>query len=696
MPLLIIPRTESAKACAPVRAGQALLLALALSASPAGAANQVRLAFERLEHPEVRAEQMALTFVPAMAEQPPALRLQAATLRIDRLDRTLREVRFECAPEAVAAKPAAGDAAAATPAPIRWQCRGPLRWRGGQGSWQLAWQADEALSQAQITLAEGRSEITLHLPLGDSALVVEARRMSAAWLQPLLPQLQWQAGRIDGRIEQAKNAWQGRVHARTVSAQTGDGAIAFAGIELSGPLRMSTAANGALRIDAQPQLVAGELLAGPAYMAWPEGSAVDLDVVAASEGDDWRIEQFKLRDGDTEIDTQAQLRPAAEDWLTALSASWRIDLGSRYERYLEGAMASLGQAGLDAGGVVSGQIRLSSGGRIESLDSQLDKVGLTHPDGRYAIEGLRGELAFRRDREAAAAPVRLHWQRLALHAIEFDAGTLDATSAAGEIRASAPVRLGLFGGSLMLSDLVYRPLADRRDRLEASVALQDIDIARVAAAFDWPAFAGRLAGTLPQLRYDGSALTAGGEIAVQAFGGETRIAHLGIERPFGVAPAFAADIQFDHLDLTPLTEVFGFGRIEGRLNGRIGELRLLDWSPVAFDAQFRTAEGGRRRISQLAVEQLTKIGGGGGAAGIQGRLLGVFDSFGYRRIGLSCRLANNVCEMAGLDDAAGGYTILEGSGLPLITIRGFQRRVDWPVLVERLKAVIAGQAPVVD
>ena len=70
----------------------------------------------------------------------------------------------------------------------------------------------------------------------------------------------------------------------------------------------------------------------------------------------------------------------------------------------------------------------------------------------------------------------------------------------------------------------------------------------------------------------------------------------------------------------------------------------------------------------------------------------MFDSFGYSAIGLNCRLHNEVCVMGGLDDQATGYTIVEGAGLPRITVVGFQRRVDWPVLGSRLKAVTEGQA----
>ncbi|HEX7112916.1 MAG TPA: hypothetical protein VF216_10755, partial [Mizugakiibacter sp.] len=147
------------------------------------------------------------------------------------------------------------------------------------------------------------------------------------------------------------------------------------------------------------------------------------------------------------------------------------------------------------------------------------------------------------------------------------------------------------------------------------------------------------------------------------------------------------------IDLEKLTGVFDVGKITGRMDGRIAGLKLLQWSPVAFDAELHADRGGR--ISQRAVKSLTEIGGGGFVAGLQARVLKMFDSFGYRRIGLSCVLSNNVCRMGGVDSGNDGYTIVEGRGLPYIKVVGHQQQVDWPVLVARVKAAASGSAPVV-
>jgi hypothetical protein len=151
------------------------------------------------------------------------------------------------------------------------------------------------------------------------------------------------------------------------------------------------------------------------------------------------------------------------------------------------------------------------------------------------------------------------------------------------------------------------------------------------------------------------------------------------------------DIAMKQLDLAAITSVFDFGNITGRLDGSVDDLRLVDWSPVAFKASLLAGSGGR--ISQRAVNNLTTVGGGGIAAGLQGAVLKLFKTFGYKRIGMSCTLQGTVCQMGGLESGDDGYTIVEGSGLPRLQVIGHQTQVDWPTLVQRLRDATRGAAP---
>ena len=168
---------------------------------------------------------------------------------------------------------------------------------------------------------------------------------------------------------------------------------------------------------------------------------------------------------------------------------------------------------------------------------------------------------------------------------------------------------------------------------------------------------------------------------------------LQLREPLGKYPRLYASIDVDNLDLRLVTNTFSFGMITGRLSGQVENLETFDWMPLSFDARFQTPPGDRskHRISQRAVTNLSSIGGGSGggvAAALQGGFLKFFDSFSYERLGLSCRLANDVCTMRGVENTAGGYYIVKGSGLPRINVVSSQSRVAWTRLVRQLGTIM--------
>ena len=216
-------------------------------------------------------------------------------------------------------------------------------------------------------------------------------------------------------------------------------------------------------------------------------------------------------------------------------------------------------------------------------------------------------------------------------------------------------------------------------------------MAQLSRALGWPAFPGTLAGAIPALRWIGDRIELAGGLSVHVFDGFVDVTRLAIEHPFGGAPLLTGDLNLSQLDLGALTSVFDVGNITGRLDGSVRGLQVLNWTPVAFDASLRADGGGT--ISQRAVGNLAAVGGSAFGGGLQGHVLRLFRHFGYRRIGLDGTLAGAVCQLGGLEDAGDGYVILQGRGLPHLSIIGHQRRVDWPTLVQRLKAAAAGAPP---
>ena len=223
--------------------------------------------------------------------------------------------------------------------------------------------------------------------------------------------------------------------------------------------------------------------------------------------------------------------------------------------------------------------------------------------------------------------------------------------------------------------------------------LEPIELAALCRALGWPEFGGQLSGRVPGVQLRDGELSLDGGLDAKVFGGDVRIGSLRMPDVFGRLRKLLADVQLRNIDLRQLTQAFSFGRIDGRIDGDVSGLRMLDWQPVAFDARIYSSakDSGRRRISQRAIDNLSSLGGG--PTGLLSRgALRFFDDFGYRRIGWSCKLADGVCLMDGIEPTEdGGYVLVEGRWLPRIEVVGYERRVDWNRFVEQLLAVRQSQ-----
>jgi hypothetical protein len=143
-----------------------------------------------------------------------------------------------------------------------------------------------------------------------------------------------------------------------------------------------------------------------------------------------------------------------------------------------------------------------------------------------------------------------------------------------------------------------------------------------------------------------------------------------------------------NLNLEMLTHTYSFGTIYGRIDADVSGLELVGWKPVRFAANVRSSPGRyEKRISQQAVQNISALGGAGAAAAVQRSVLRIFNDFGYKRVGLKCLLDGPVCRMSGIEDRATGYVIVEGGGIPAITVMGYNRTVGWEELVTRLMRI---------
>lgn len=583
-----------------------------------------------------------------------------------------------------------------------WRCAGPVSESGGNPQ-RLDLAISPAGTRAELALGKRRISYSTQAASPDFSRI-DLESIPVAWLEAYLAGLwaegQWTDGRLDGRIDVIAPQ-DGPFEVKTdlalagIGLETPDGWLAAAGLDTR--LRLHYAERGArTRVQARLDTRGGEFLAQGLYAQLPS-TPVEIEIVAEQDGSGpWRLPTLRWVDGQV-LRAQGQATLDAASSVRQLQLDIELgDLAIARDRYLSGFLAPAGFADMVLAGSATAALQLSEG-ELASMALTLVDVNAVDPHQRFIMAGLQGDLRW----TAAKAPVtsRLRWQNGALYGIGLGAANFDFGSSDGELRLREPASVTVLGGRMSLDDLRWQaPSGTRGTRFQLGATLSGLDLASLSQRLGWPAFTGSLGGRIPAARYENGVLTLDGGLSMQLFGGSVALSQLVMERPFGVAPTLSADVAIEDLDLEPLTAAFEFGSITGSLDGRITGLRMVDWTPVAFDARLQTdpAWKGKRRISQRAVEDISKVGGAGLVAGLQTQVLKIFDDFGYARIGLACKLRDNVCAMDGVGSAGDGYTIVEGAGLPRIQVVGFRRQVDWPTLLDRLKAATEGQAPVIE
>ncbi|MCB1909816.1 MAG: hypothetical protein KDH15_20850 [Rhodocyclaceae bacterium] len=340
-------------------------------------------------------------------------------------------------------------------------------------------------------------------------------------------------------------------------------------------------------------------------------------------------------------------------------------------------------------GAVSGSAEWHDG-RLVGTDLALRGLGLGNPPRGLAIGPVDGALRWGHGIPTAGrlSVSGLRWRKLAFGDFEL------ALAGSRQAVVVDSFRVPVVDGALVVERLHWQDEGGG-PTLAASAYVEPLSMEALTEALDWPRMSGRLSASLPGLRYRDRVLGVDGKLVVGVFGGYVEADGLRVVEPFGPAPTLHAEIRARHLDLGLLTDTFSFGHIAGQLDFDVAGLEARGWRPQVFDAWLRSSPGDYpRRISQRAVENISALGGAGATAALQRSFLGLFETFGYKRLGLGCRLRSGVCEMRGLGEDRGrqGYLIVEGGGLPALNVIGYNRRVDWSELLDRVAAVIESNA----
>lgn len=500
-----------------------------------------------------------------------------------------------------------------------------------------------------------------------------------------------QAVRADlaARLER-HGAWDAStsIHARDLTLADKSGRLASEklDLDLSATLRSKGAA---LDAEVNGDLLGGQLYVEPVFVDFANAAArldarLSLDRGSGELAvNDLHFEQAGVASGSAQIRLVPGTPPDA-----SLDFS-QLQLGPAFATYAQPFLAGTSLEKLTLGGTARSQVAVQAG-VARRIDLHLEQASFEAEALAIGLRGLDGAMHW--TDAPGAENSALSWSGGHVARLELGPSELKFHSAARDGELLAPLRLPLAGGALRVNQLQVKRAGqpDMDARFDAEI--EPIDLAALCRAFGWPEFGGSLGGRLPGLSFKDRELKLDGALTAHAFDGDITVNGLSVLDPFGRVPRVEGTIGLRKLDLAALTGAFSFGRIEGRLDGEVRNLRLLNWLPVSFQARLETTpgDGSRHRISQRAIDNISSIGGG--PSGVLSRgALSVFKNFSYDRIGWSCVLSNGVCRMDGVEPAPnGGYVLVKGRWLPRIDVVGFNRTVDWTTFVQQIQDVRRG------
>jgi len=465
------------------------------------------------------------------------------------------------------------------------------------------------------------------------------------------------------------------------NASFNDAAGLHAGDKINATMQLAAAKKaGQWRWQTSLDWQAGEIFWQPFYIAT---AGHQLHASGYLNQNSLAVKQAMLDIKDVgQVDVNANISLPDKVLTTLKLRSSNLDLAGLYPLMLKPLLEGGSLSQLEVAGKADIQFQLLDG-VPQSFNVHLQDVDIEDGNGRFALYKLNASIPWDYDdiRNMTASYQGGHVLKLPLGAASLSAQLNRYALTANQLK------LPVLDGALVLSDVSTVLIGgDLHGHLRANIL--PVSMPDLSHTLGWPRMEGAVSATIPVVTYSAGYLTTDGEMIFNIFDGTAVVKQLTMQTPLGISPKLNADVEMRNLDLGALTRTFSFGAIEGKLDADIKQLELNNWQAVKFDANMRSSAGRYpKKISQRAVENISSLGGPGASLAIQRSFLRFFKEFNYEKIGLSCLLINGTCLMDGVESTPQGYVIVKGSGVPAITVMGYNHNVNWLELGTRIKRI---------
>ncbi len=430
----------------------------------------------------------------------------------------------------------------------------------------------------------------------------------------------------------------------------------------------------------------GQVYSDPFYFEIGKKQPVALSAQVHTDAQ-WNlfdVDEFSLNHASIELGGSLKWNRAKHRLQTMQAEFAFADLSRAYALLVQPLVIGTALDDIKLKGRLSGTFSLRDA-RLDALSVVIPDADLEQHEGLFGISGLQASVHWKRSGAVSAS--QLSWRRGHAYDIDFGGARIGFEALAGVVR-WRPVTLPLLGGELRLSELKLQGLLGDAMRWQGQARLQNIRLAALSQAMNWPEMDGSLQAQIPRLHYENNVLNMDGELRVDVFDGQIVIEALRLQDPLGVAPVLETGVRLSNLDLQQMTQVFSLGRIEGSLEGYVRNLQLVGWTLNGFDAYLHSpAQDQRRhRISQRAIDNLTEIGNGV-TVDLSKTMLRFFEDFAYEQLALKVKLRGGYAFLDGVRRDKGGYYIVKGARLPRIDVIGRNHKVAWKELLSRIQAI---------
>ena len=560
--------------------------------------------------------------------------------------------------------------------------------------------------KSQLTLqhrhfAKGKVSIVAKEQQGDWLIKIEATKLHVKPLQSLLLAMgikntleEISSGVINVQIELTGTSktlrainFQSQISDLTIQTQQGRVATSqlAVGLDLSAKLKQ-----GAWLWQNRNVIHQGEIYYEPVFIEVSD-DAIQLNAsgVLHADGNITIKDSHFIHDNLFELSFVGQIKPSVNYQIDNARVLWDVsDLEQFSGLYLSAFFEQTPFEGVLFKGKGHAAIDIKQS-IITQVYSTLENFYLSDDKNRFMVGNAKAKINWSNN-STQISPSTIQWDRLKIKAIPINKGELKFQALNHSIHLLEPSSLPILGGALHIKQFEWQKQADNEPDVYFQGSVKDVSLEQLSTALNWTPLSGKITGTIPAVEYKNKTLSLNGGLSINVFDGEVKIEHLTSSGLFTDFPKLTMDMTIENLDLDKLTQKFQMGGIEGRASGFIQDLYLENWQPVTFYAWLGTPENddSAHRISQKAVQNIASIGGGGAADVISKGFLRFFDTFGYDKLGFGCYLYKGTCQLMGVEAATQGYYLIKGGGLPRIDVIGYNPRVDWHVLLQRLARVV--------